>query len=70
MMIADHPRWQDGPKPFRILIARLLVVHAMLAWGGDAENGADGAKLEQGLDPRQVGENGGAHSHHPLSVSR
>jgi hypothetical protein len=28
----DHPRWVDGPKEFRLLIARLLLIQLAETW--------------------------------------
>jgi hypothetical protein len=67
MDFVDHPRWQDGPKPFRILIARLLLVSLALSWG-DADAHADGGEagpdaLKQDVPVQQLSDP--AHSGRP-----
>lgn len=64
-MMVDRPSLRDGPVEWRVVICRLLLIHLAQTWGRDADRGADGAKLEVGADPAQLGKNIGGHSHHP-----
>ena len=35
MMMTDHPRWQDGPVDFKVLICRLLLAHLVASWAAN-----------------------------------
>lgn len=47
MEIADHPRWQDGPRPFRIAICRALIVLLAATWGEGEKSGETFARLPE-----------------------
>ena len=43
------PRWQDAPKPFRLIVCRLLLIHLAQTWG-DKDAGAEATgEVERGL---------------------
>jgi hypothetical protein len=72
MMKYDRPSPWEGPREFRVIIARLLLVNLALSWG-ETDAHADGGKagpdpLKQDVPVQQLSDP--AHSHHPLSVSR